>query len=150
MIEAVGHRHLGTYLATCGRLLKPGGLFALQAITIADQHYDDARRRVDFIRRHVFPGCTIPSTTAILTAATRHSDLRLTSMEEIGPHYARTLRDWRANLLRNAGEVRALGLDDRFLGLWEYYLCYCAGGFDEGYLGNAQLLFTKPGYRPAP
>lgn len=144
MIEAVGHRHLGTYLETCGRLLAPGGRFCLQAITLSDQHYDEARKRVDFVRRHIFPGSFIPSTTAILSSATESSALRLRHLEDIGAHYARTLEDWRANLHRNEAAMRELGLDDRFLRLWEFYFCYCSGGFAEGYLGDVQFVFERP------
>jgi len=109
MIEAVGHQFYDTYFRQCGRLLKHDGLMLLQAITIADQRYEQARKSVDFIQRHIFPGSTIPSVTAMLDATTRASDLKLAHLEDIGPHYATTLRVWRENFLRNLDAVRALG-----------------------------------------
>ena len=77
-------------------------------------------------------------------AMTAHSDLKLTHLEDITPHYARTLMEWRANLDAREEEVRALGLDDRFLRTWHFYLSYCAGGFAERHIGNVQVLLAKP------
>jgi cyclopropane-fatty-acyl-phospholipid synthase len=150
MIEAVGHRFYDAYFAQCGRLLRDDGLMLLQAITIADQRYDQARRSVDFIQRHIFPGSTIPSVTAMLESVTRSSDLRLTHLEDIGPHYATTLRHWRQNLRENLATARALGYPEEFLRGWEFYLCYCEGGFIERAIGDVQMLLAKPGSRREP
>jgi len=147
MIEAVGHEFYDDYFGQCGRLLKADGLMLLQAITIADQRYDEARRSVDFIQRHIFPGSTIPSVTAMADSLTRSSDLRLVHLEDIGPHYATTLRLWRENFFRNADAIRALGYPDHFLRMWEFYLCYCEGGFTERALGDVQVLLAKPDNR---
>jgi cyclopropane-fatty-acyl-phospholipid synthase len=147
MIEAVGHQFYDTYFGQCGRLLKDDGLMLLQAITIADQRYEQARRSVDFIQRHIFPGSTIPSVTALLDAATRSSDLRLVHLEDIGPHYATTLRLWRQNFERERDAVRTLGYSEAFMRMWEFYLCYCEGGFAERVIGDAQMLLAKPGNR---
>jgi cyclopropane-fatty-acyl-phospholipid synthase len=150
MIEAVGARFLETYLAACSRLLKPDGAMLLQAITLQDQYYEAALRSVDFIQRYVFPGSFIPSVTAIAAALARVTDLKIYDLEDIGPHYAATLRDWRRNVHAHLGEVRALGYPEEFLRLWDFYLCYCEGGFAERQLGDVQLLLTKPGCRRAP
>ena len=150
MIEAVGAPHLDEYTRACQRLLAPDGLFALQAITIADQQYEAARDSVDFIKRHIFPGSFIPSVTSILNSATRTDDLRLVHMEDIGPHYARTLACWRENLRGVWSESRELGCGEEFLRLWEYYLAYCEGGFAERFLGVAQMVFSRADNRSAP
>lgn len=147
MIEAVGAPHLETYLEQCGRLLSPDGLFGLQAITIADGLYEESLARVDFIKRHIFPGCFIPSVTAILEAATATGDLRLLHLEDFGPHYARTLEHWRLRLRERWDEAAAQGYGEEFLRLWEYYLAYCEGGFAERQLGVAQLVLAHPGNR---
>lgn len=149
MIEAVGHQFYDTYFATCARLLKPDGMFLLQAITIADQRYDAARKSVDFIQRYIFPGSCIPSVTALLDSVTRASDLRLFNLEDIGPHYARTLAEWRKNFFANIEQVRALGYSEEFIRMWEFYLCYCEGGFEERALGDVHMLLVKPGNRRA-
>jgi cyclopropane-fatty-acyl-phospholipid synthase len=149
MIEAVGHEYLDTFFAKCSALLEDHGAMLLQAITIQDQRYDSARRSVDFIRRHIFPGSCIPSVAALSRAVARATDLKLYHLEDIGPHYATTLARWRENLLRHAGAARAMGLDDEFLRKWEFYFSYCEAGFAERALGDVQALFVKPGARPA-
>jgi cyclopropane-fatty-acyl-phospholipid synthase len=150
MIEAVGHRYLPTYFEQCARLLKPDGLMLLQAITIRDQRYEQARSSVDFIQRYIFPGGALPSLQKMLDVVTRHTDFNLHHMEDFGLHYARTLRLWHENLRHARQRLEQLGYDDYFYRLWEFYLCYCEGGFLERTIGTAQLLLAKPAARPAP
>jgi cyclopropane-fatty-acyl-phospholipid synthase len=150
MIEAVGHQYLDTYFRQCSALLKPDGAMLLQAITIRDQFYDQARRSVDFIKRFIFPGSFIPSVKSIADAVERSTDLKIFHMEDIGPHYAKTLKIWRERFLARQSEVRALGYPEAFVRMWEYYLCYCEGGFEERQLGDIQMLLTKPLSRRAP
>ncbi len=147
MIEAVGHQYYDTYFAKCAALLNPEGMMLIQAITIADQRYEAARQSVDFIQRYIFPGSCIPSVTALLDSVTRASDLRLFNLEDIGPHYARTLAEWRHNFFHNIDQVRALGYPEEFIRMWEFYLCYCEGGFEERALGDVHMLLVKPGNR---
>ena len=145
MIEAVGAEFLGTYFGVIDRLLKPGGLALLQAITIEDHRYEIALRSVDYIKRYVFPGSFIPSVNAILAAKTRTSELRLRSLEDFAESYARTLEAWRERFTARLADVRALGKDERFIRMWEFYLAYCEAGFRERSIGVAHLLFEKPG-----
>lgn len=147
MIEAVGHQYFGTFFETCARLLAPEGRMALQAITIADSLYDEARRSVDFIQACIFPGSCIPSVSALVSAAARSSDLVLDELSELGPHYVRTLAAWRANLRANWARARALGISEEQLRLFEFYFAYCEGGYAEGQLGNVQMRFARPGAR---
>jgi cyclopropane-fatty-acyl-phospholipid synthase len=147
MIEAVGPGYLEEYFRTLDRLLKPDGLALVQAITIEDHRYEQALRSVDFIKRHVFPGSFIPSVSAVLAAKTRVSDLGLLALEDFGDSYARTLAAWRERFLARLPQVRALGFDERFIRLWEFYLAYCEGGFRERSIGVAHLLFAKPWWR---
>ncbi|OEZ00503.1 MULTISPECIES: cyclopropane-fatty-acyl-phospholipid synthase family protein [Stenotrophomonas] len=149
MIEAIGAQYLDTYFATLGRLLKPEGLALLQAITIEDHRYLQALGSVDYIKRFVFPGSFIPSLSAMLAAKTRSSDLQLIGQHDFGQSYALTLRAWRRRFLSQLPAVRAQGFDERFIRLWEFYLAYCEGGFLERSIGVSQLLFARPGYRPA-
>ena len=148
MIEAVGAEYLEGYFSQLGRLLKPDGLALIQAITIEDHRYRQALRSVDFIKRYVFPGSFIPSIEAMLTAKSRTSDLGLLALEDFGQSYARTLAAWRERFLAQLAQVRALGFDERFIRLWDFYLAYCEGGFRERSVGVAHLLLAKPGYRP--
>lgn len=150
MIEAVGHQFFETFFAVGNRMLKPDGLMLIQAITIDEQIYERAKRSVDFIQRFIFPGSCIPSVSALTQAAARGGGFTLLQLEDIGAHYAPTLRAWRNNLARTVPAVRALGYQPEFLRLWELYLSYCEGGFLERSISNAHLLFAKPGWRPAP
>ena len=147
MIEAVGPQYLETYFAKCSSLLKPDGIMLIQAITIQDQFYDQAIKSVDFIQRYIFPGGFIPSVTAISNAVKKSTDTRLFQMEDIGPHYASTLRDWRKNFFNNIEQIKALGYSDQFIAMWDFYLCYCEGGFLERTLGTSHLVFVKPDNR---
>ena len=148
MIEAVGHQYFGDFFRTCGELLADDGRAAIQAITIVDQRFAAARDSVDFIKRYIFPGCCIPSVTSLVDAATDGSDLRLVDLEDIGMHYVATLAAWRQGLRERWDDARALGLDDTFLRLFEFYFAYCEGGFAERQLSDVHLVFDKPGARP--
>jgi cyclopropane-fatty-acyl-phospholipid synthase len=149
MIEAVGHQYLDTYFGKCSSLLNSAGAMLLQAITIRDQLYGRAKRSVDFIKRFIFPGSFIPSVQAIVDSLARASDMKVFHLEDIGPHYARTLRLWRERFMARQSEVRAQGYPESFVRMWEYYLCYCEGGFEERQLGDVQMLLTKPRSRRA-
>lgn len=140
MIEAVGHQYYDTFFRRCNELLAPGGTMVLQTITIDDRWYAGARDSVDFIKRHIFPGCCIPSVSVLSESMARASSLRLVDLEDIGPHYATTLADWRVNLLAQAAKVRARGYPDSLLRMWLFYLSYCEAGFAERALGNAHLV----------
>ena len=146
MIEAVGLAYLGNYFEKCASLLKPAGKMLIQAITIADQQYEFSKRNVDFIQRYIFPGGALPSVTALINTATNKTDLRMTALEDITGHYATTMRKWREKFYLNVEQITELGYDNRFLRMWEYYLCYCEGGFEEKSIGCVQAEFTKPTY----
>ena len=147
MIEAVGHHYLDTYLKQCAALLKPNGLALIQAITIEDSYYYQALKSVDFIKRYIFPGSFIPCVSAIVASAARSTDLRLINLEDQGESYALTLNHWRKRFLAALDQVRAQGYNDEFIRMWEFYLCYCEGGFKEKSISNVQLLLAKPGNR---
>ncbi|MQT83025.1 MULTISPECIES: SAM-dependent methyltransferase [Pseudomonas] len=150
MIEAVGHHFLPSYFKQCARLLKPHGLMLLQAITIREQRYEQARSSVDFIQRYIFPGGALPSVQKMLEIVGKDTDMNLMHMEDFGLHYAKTLRLWHENFRRAHGRLTELGYDEYFLRLWEFYLCYCEGGFLERSIGTAQLLLAKPAAMPEP
>jgi len=149
MVEAIGHQYLDTYFRKCAELLKPEGLALIQAITIEDRRYRQALASVDFIKRHIFPGSFIPCVSALVGSSARQTDLRLINLEDIGPSYAMTLRQWRQRFLAQRESVRALGYDMRFERMWEFYLAYCEGGFIERSIGNVQMMFARPGNRRA-
>ena len=144
MLEAIGERQFGTYFATIDRVLEPGGIACVQTILIPDDRWDRYRRSPDWIEQYVFPGCLIPSLTALTKAATASSRLTILDVHELGPHYAETLRRWRANVHERLDEVRALGYDRTFERTWDFYLAFCEAGFRLRALRDAQLTLSRP------
>ncbi|MGK0171613.1 MAG: cyclopropane-fatty-acyl-phospholipid synthase, partial [Gammaproteobacteria bacterium] len=116
-------------------------------ITMPDQRYDQYLKSSDFIQEYIFPGSCCPALTAILNAVAGHSDFKVSHLEDIGLHYVRTLREWRARLEHHEAQVQALGYPERFVRMWRYYLAYCEAGFAERYTGTVQLLLEKPDRR---
>jgi len=147
MIEAIGHDLLVPYFRKCSELLKADGDMLIQAITIADQQYEAYRKSVDFIRRYIFPGGHLPSLAVMTEAVARHTDMRLLAVDDIGLHYATTLKRWRENFVERLDEVRRLGYPEPFIRMWEFYLCYCEGAFRERAISDVQAVFTKPASR---
>jgi cyclopropane-fatty-acyl-phospholipid synthase len=147
MIEAVGREHFGSYFRALERLLAPHGEALIQAIVISDQEYEQAAAEIDFLKRYIFPGSCIPSITALMASATASSDLRLRALDDLTPHYATTLAEWRRRLLARTDDARALGFDDATLRAWDYYFAYCEGGFRERYIGVQHLHLVRPGWR---
>lgn len=150
MIEAVGHQFFDTYFGVCSSRLKPNGMMLLQAIIIPDQRYDRYRRSADFIQRYIFPGGCLPSIGAISRSLGRATDLQLSHLEDITPHYAETLALWRQRFLANLDQLRSQGFSEEFIRTWEFYFCYCEGGFRERAIGDVQIVLTKPAWRQAP
>ena len=144
MLEAVGHRYFGKFFQCCDRLLKPGGLFVIQVITIPDQRYEDYRWKTDWIKKYIFPGGVLPSVTVLSQAATKYSSFIMENLKDIGTHYAVTLKDWREKYLSNIESISAMGFNNVFRRKWEYYLAICEAGFAERVLGDVQVVFRKP------
>lgn len=145
MIEAVGEQFLPTYFKQCRALLKPQGLALIQAITIEDARYKKALDIVDYIKRYIFPGSFIPC-ISVLTQTASEQKLRLKQLEDIGQSYAQTIHHWRKNFLDAKAQVLALGFDENFIRMWDFYLCYCEGGFKEGVISDVHLLFEASAY----
>ena len=150
MVEAIGREQYPVYLEKISRLLEPDGLALIQAITIRDDQFERAAAEVDFIKRHIFPGCCIPSVASLTQAMADRTDLRLAHFEDLTPHYARTLADWRENFELHREELAGEGYDEHFQRMWEWYLVYCEGGFLERVIHDVHFLFAKPLDRRAP
>lgn len=144
MIEAVGLDHLGTYVEALTRHLAPGGRVALQAITMPDDRMRLSRDTYTWMRKYVFPGGQILSVPAIERALAA-TDLQITDRFAFGLHYAHTLALWRERFLVRRDAVRALGFDETFLRMWEYYLAYSEAGFRAGYLDVYQFALAREG-----
>ncbi|MCE9679485.1 cyclopropane-fatty-acyl-phospholipid synthase family protein [Shewanella sp. AS1] len=144
MIEAVGHEFLPTFFSVCDRLLKADGKMLLQAITIADSRYEKYRKSVDFIQKYIFPGGCLPSVNVISSQLTEQTDMVISSIEDIGLHYARTLKDWRVGFEQNWTELEALGYSETFKRLWLFYFGYCEGAFKERVISTHHIVSRKP------
>ncbi|MDF3127849.1 cyclopropane-fatty-acyl-phospholipid synthase [Kiritimatiellaeota bacterium B1221] len=142
MVEAVGHEFLPEYFEAVQQHLKPGGRFALQAITIPDERYAEYNNSVDFIRKHIFPGGHLPSPQILsdLSGAVGFSEV---DAFEFGKDYAETLRRWNVRFSAHVSRVKALGFDDTFIRKWQYYFCYCEAGFDCGLIHVRQLCYQR-------
>ena len=147
MIEAVGHDFYQNYFRMCSGLLKPNGKMVIQAITMADQRYKEARESVDFIKRYIFPGGCLPSVAVMAQHIARDTDMQIVHLRDITNDYAETLAHWRQRFLANLEAVRDMGFSEEFVRMWDFYLCYCEGGFRERVISTVQLAFAKPDYR---
>ncbi len=148
MIEAVGHHYLDLFFRCCGRLLKPHGLMALQAITVPNRLFLQHRTRATFINTYIFPGSCLPSDAAMLNSIARKTDLELVHKEDISSHYARTLALWRDNFYSQIDHIRKVWPDRSFSRMWELYFSCCEAGFAERDIGVGQYLLAKPKARP--
>ncbi len=144
MLEAVGHGFHPRFFRAVDRLLAPGGRCVIQTITIEDGHYEIYRRSLCWIRKHIFPGGTLPSLTRIARVLTGHTGLNIMHAESLGLHYAATLIAWRKRFQRHLDRVRDLGFDDRFVRKWIYYLVSCEEGFRSGHVNDYQFVMARP------
>tara|TARA_B110000503_G_scaffold64175_1_gene101228 strand:- start:612 stop:1835 length:1224 start_codon:yes stop_codon:yes gene_type:complete len=146
MIEAVGHKFMPTYFAMLDKLLKPGGKSFIQAITMNDQRYDSYVNNVDFIQRNIFPGGHLPSVSVICDLVKNNTNMYMKQLSDYRIDYAKTLSAWRLSFLDNREAIQSLGFSDDFIRLWEYYFCYCEGGFRESAIGLAHIELIKNEY----
>jgi cyclopropane-fatty-acyl-phospholipid synthase len=143
MIEAVGQEYWPTYFETVARLLKQGGRACIQSIVIDDALFERYLRSTDFIQQYIFPGGCLPSPSEFRRQA-EHAGLQVVDELNFGPDYAETLRRWRAEFHQRREQVLQLGFDERFMRIWEFYLCYCEAAFDEGNIDVVQFTLEKP------
>jgi cyclopropane-fatty-acyl-phospholipid synthase len=147
MLEAVGHEYLGTFFAAIDRVLKPEGIAVIQVITMPDHRYAVYRRGCDWIQKYIFPGSLLPSLTALSQASTKSSRLLVEAIENIGPHYAHTLLEWRKRFMLAKHNVERIGFDLYFQRTWEYYLAYCEAAFATRTLNVLQLVYVRENCR---
>ena len=145
MIEAVGYRFWPTYFRTLDGLVAPGGRVAIQAITMPHDRMLATRDTYTWIQKYIFPGGLLPSTEAVIGITERHTRLRTVDALSLRTHYTETLRLWREKFSRSRDAVSALGFDDVFRRMWEFYLAYSEAGFRSGYLDVYQWSFAPTG-----
>ena len=144
MLEAVGHRYLKTFFAKCHQVLKRDGLLGFQVITCADARYDEYRKSVDWIQKHIFPGGLLPSIGVLNESINATGNMHLHHLEEMGLHYAETLKRWNLKLHQNLDAVQKLGFDKKFQRKWKYYFEYCEAAFRMRNVSVVQAIYTRP------
>lgn len=164
MIEAVGIEFLPTYWKMIDFALnEKTGAGCIQAITIPEARFADYASDEDFIRKWIFPGGILPTVELLVQSMAKGTQGRLVteSMCNIGPHYARTLRDWRIRFEDKFEEVIVPALKNQYPDVmngpsgeeeievfrrkWVYYFCYCEIGFSARVLGDHIVSFTREG-----
>ena len=150
MIEAVGYEYYKEYFSKCSDLLTPEGKMLIQAITISDQRFHQEKKNADFIQRYIFPGGCLPSNEIIARHVCEDTDMQIIGLEDITLHYAKTLAAWRDAFFSKVDDVKAMGFDDVFIRMWEFYLAYCEGGFSERVIHTSQILMAKPRCKELP
>ncbi|MFT6794710.1 MAG: cyclopropane-fatty-acyl-phospholipid synthase [Rubritalea sp.] len=144
MLEAVGDKFLPVYFKKCNELLKPNGALAIQIITVPDSRYDELKRGVDFIQRHIFPGSLLLSLGRISQVMKQTGELTTFQVDDMGLDYARTLSEWHDRFNAELPAVKAQGFDDAFIRKWNYYLKYCEAAFATRNISVVQAIYTKP------
>jgi len=143
MFEAVGEKYWPVYFESVRDRLKPGAQATLQIITVADRRWDVYKRGVDFIQKYIFPGGMLPSPKA-LTAEVNKAGLDVVKSKEFGESYSITLRRWFETFNSKWDQVSAMGFDDRFRRMWNFYLTSCASTFQSGNCDVTQITIRKP------
>ena len=143
MFEAVGEKYWPVYFDTLRDRLKPGRNATLQIITVHDARWEVYKRGVDFIQKYIFPGGMLPSPT-VLRQQVEKAGLRVAHSIEFGESYSQTLRRWHDDFNAKWDQVAALGFDDRFRRMWNFYLTSCAGTFHSGNCDVTQITVTRP------
>jgi len=147
MFEAVGFDYYDEFFGACDRMLEPHGSMLLQTITMNEKRFSHYMKQSDWIQKYIFPGAQLASVRGIFDSLARATNLSLFHAEDMGAHYARTLAAWRHRFLNRIADVKALGFDDRFIRMWDYYLAFCEGAFLERHISDLQFLLTK-NYNP--
>jgi cyclopropane-fatty-acyl-phospholipid synthase len=147
MFEAVGLRHYDDFFAAADRLLKPDGAMVMQTISVDDQWFPHYHGTPDWIERYIFPGGELASVGEIVNSLARTTTLSMYAAEHFGTHYARTLSAWRARFHQHVDQVRAMGFDESFIRMWDFYLAICEAAFLERHTSVLQLLLVKNGAR---
>ncbi len=150
MVEAVGHQFYRSFFSKCSHLLKSDGLMLMQAITTQDKRFHKEKNQTDFIRKYIFPGGCLPSNEVVAKHIAQDTDMHIVGLEDITLDYAQTLACWRERFFSRLKEVKALGFDDVFIRMWDFYLCYCEGGFRERVINTSQFMFAKPRCKKLP
>jgi cyclopropane-fatty-acyl-phospholipid synthase len=133
MFEHVGVGHYRQFFAACKKLLSKDGVMVLHSIG----RFDGPGDTNPWIQKYIFPGGYIPALSEVVPAV-EASGMKVTDIEILRLHYAKTLRNWRERFLAHRDEVKAL-YDERFCRMWEFYLAGSETSFQFQDLMNFQM-----------
>jgi cyclopropane-fatty-acyl-phospholipid synthase len=142
MLEAVGAEYFTAFFEACDRALRPGGRMSLQVITFPDVSYERQRRGANWIQTHIFPGGLLPS-LAVIERSLHGTHLLVRGVDDVAGSYVLTLQAWRAAFFAHLGEIRAMGFDERFIRMWDFYLSISEAGFATGVTQDLQIVLEK-------
>ena len=149
MIEAVGHEYMPSFFKKVSELTKSNGRLLIQAITIADQRYEQYRKSIDFIQKYIFPGGCLPSVSVMVNHLKKSSHLMMWSLNDLGQDYAQTLNDWRNNFEHSLTEIKKQGFSEEFIRMWLFYFHYCEAGFLARTTSAVHLVAVGSSYSPS-
>lgn len=143
MFEHVGRAQLQDYFAKLRRLLRPGGLVMNHGITAAGVYNAQLGGGMgEFIEKYIFPGGELTHVSSVLENVT-NGGLETLDVENLRPHYARTLWAWSDTLESRLDEARAIlsgERGERALRAYRLYLAGCAMAFEHGWIALHQVL----------
>ena len=142
MIEAVGEKYLDQYFRTIKRSLKTNGTAAIQGIVIHDDLFQRYRNSEDFIQKYIFPGGFLPSIN-LMKFLIKKNEMDFLKINYYSDDYAKTLKAWKKNFLESWKSISALGFEDSFKRMWEFYLSYCEAGFKSRNINLIQFSMSN-------
>jgi cyclopropane-fatty-acyl-phospholipid synthase len=143
MIEAVGADYWATYFRKIDDVLAPGGRVGIQAITKAHRQFRGECQTYSWITKYIFPGGQIPSVEAIDNVLRSDTRLRVVARRAFGLDYADTLAIWRQRFNEAGDDVAALGFDEVFRRMWDFYLACSEAGFRSRRLNVEQIILRR-------
>ncbi len=143
MMEAIGHEYLPQFCSVINKALKSNGIAALQFITCPDDHYEEMRRGVDFIQKHIFPGSLLLSLGRFNSLMHKSGSFVLSGIDDLGLDYAKTLKLWHERFNAQLPSVNAMGFDEYFIRKWKYYLAYCEAAFQYKKISVVQAVYKR-------
>ena len=143
MMEAIGHEYLPQFCSVINKAIKSNGIAALQFITCPDDHYEEMRRGVDFIQKHIFPGSLLLSLGRFNSLMHKSGSFVLSGIDDLGLDYAKTLKLWHERFNAQLPSVNAMGFDEYFIRKWKYYLAYCEAAFQYKKISVVQAVYKR-------
>jgi cyclopropane-fatty-acyl-phospholipid synthase len=155
MFEHVGQACIRAYFGKIYRLLRPGGLLLNHGITAGGTSNTQLGAGMgDFIEKYIFPGGELLHVSRVL-ACMADADLETLDVENLRPHYAKTLWAWSDALevkLPLAKQILGASADEvhaeRILRAYRLYLAGSAMSFEQGWISLHQLLAARPSGKP--